>query len=814
MNTAIRYKCGGPGGKPGPCAGPDQGEASPEASATATPTDSSPAPAEHPQAGSAARRLARGISRLPAKVWAKAKKQVASSYSKLESRYGPTYAKAVLAAGIAGTLSTPLPGGGIVAAAPLIAAGELYLRLGRKPKEAPKKEPSALDFTATQYDKARLPVTRKHIVKLGPDKYRLYSKEGKNLGTFGSHAAAAKHEGQVEYFKGHGKSRTSRKGTACKNCGPACSCRGCRLEHGDTQKCRVGTPKPGPCPEGDDNGGSQGSSSAGKKSPSGNGRKVVKVKVNGKPSTVMVDAKGKILSAGSLAKHLAGKNLHELVDAGHVSLEGNAAPKAVARPAEKPAGKPAEKPPEVKPAEKPTEKPAAKEPPPAKPAPAKPAPAKPAERPAPPRSAAPSGPNLADLPHAEALKRLQGMAVSPHDLTPAKEAATEDYHRELRSMPLPEGLKEDTAAAVSSMTGSFSRPNIHQVYDRLKEKHPALTVQQLHAVILRGIESGQLRATAYTQAISTLKDPQFVLPLNLDKKYYLEPGPRAGEAEGKQASAGRLTRKSGLPRVPATPRIILPSPAEQRILLTYKAGRDGNTGLVHEGDVVTDDDAMSAACILASSNRDRQGDIIECSGVDFRDHIQNPISLWDHGKRMEEPIGKTEDAEGQYHVHYHEDSDIITEKTFFAPTPFAKQIYSLIRGRFVRANSIAVKDLLVEELEPDPEHGHPPRRDANGRRVPYKWIKKSILAEVTWTPLPANPDAVASLLGRGRINTGGANDDQLDPIIRKSFEPFLPPARVWSGGVTLKSLSAQLASEPPRQRWQAVIDAVRASTQR
>lgn len=43
-----------------------------------------------------------------------------------------------------------------------------------------------------------------HIVKHG-SQFRLLSKKGKNLGTFPSHKAAAKHEGEVEYFKAHPK---------------------------------------------------------------------------------------------------------------------------------------------------------------------------------------------------------------------------------------------------------------------------------------------------------------------------------------------------------------------------------------------------------------------------------------------------------------------------------------------------------------------------------------------------------------------------------------------------------------------------------
>ena len=43
-----------------------------------------------------------------------------------------------------------------------------------------------------------------HIEKLKNGKYRLLSHTGKNLGTFDSHEAAAKHEGEVEYFKSKG----------------------------------------------------------------------------------------------------------------------------------------------------------------------------------------------------------------------------------------------------------------------------------------------------------------------------------------------------------------------------------------------------------------------------------------------------------------------------------------------------------------------------------------------------------------------------------------------------------------------------------
>ncbi len=67
-----------------------------------------------------------------------------------------------------------------------------------------------------------------HIEKVG-SQYRLLSHKGKNLGTFDSHAAAAKHEGEVEYFKAHSES-------VSEDVDPAsglfyCDTKGCSMYH-------------------------------------------------------------------------------------------------------------------------------------------------------------------------------------------------------------------------------------------------------------------------------------------------------------------------------------------------------------------------------------------------------------------------------------------------------------------------------------------------------------------------------------------------------------------------------------------------------
>ncbi|MDD5301519.1 MAG: NUDIX hydrolase [Elusimicrobia bacterium] len=65
------------------------------------------------------------------------------------------------------------------------------------------------DQTVYGMDRKNAGERRNTIEKLGEHEYRLLSHEGKNLGTFESHEAAAKHEGDVEYFKAHPKSNAA-----------------------------------------------------------------------------------------------------------------------------------------------------------------------------------------------------------------------------------------------------------------------------------------------------------------------------------------------------------------------------------------------------------------------------------------------------------------------------------------------------------------------------------------------------------------------------------------------------------------------------
>lgn len=105
----VEKYCGGEGGKPGPC---------PEGGATAEPSKGW---------------LSR-VKEVPGKALAAARNKVQATYQKLESRYGPRYAKAILGAGLAG-VPLPLPGASIATAAPVLAVAELHRRLSGQHSE-------------------------------------------------------------------------------------------------------------------------------------------------------------------------------------------------------------------------------------------------------------------------------------------------------------------------------------------------------------------------------------------------------------------------------------------------------------------------------------------------------------------------------------------------------------------------------------------------------------------------------------------------------------------------------------------------------
>lgn len=153
-----------------------------------------------------------------------------------------------------------------------------------------------------------------------------------------------------------------------------------------------------------------------------------------------------------------------------------------------------------------------------------------------------------------------------------------------------------------------------------------------------------------------------------------------------------------------------------------------------------DKGAMSATCILATSGQDREGDVIDIAGVDFAIHKINPVVMLDHGVYYPLPIGLTRNpGTGAYLVQKNEQAGEITETTYFSQrSEMAEQVYALIDEGIINANSIG-----FDPIETTPIGG----RRQHGKEGP-KIVHKANLIEVTWTPLPVNPEAVRAAMAK------------------------------------------------------------------
>ncbi len=75
-----------------------------------------------------ASRLVSFVAQIPAQVFAKARARVQATYERLAGRYSKGAALSIIGAGLL-AFPIPLPGASLIAAAPIVAAAELYLRL-------------------------------------------------------------------------------------------------------------------------------------------------------------------------------------------------------------------------------------------------------------------------------------------------------------------------------------------------------------------------------------------------------------------------------------------------------------------------------------------------------------------------------------------------------------------------------------------------------------------------------------------------------------------------------------------------------------
>lgn len=192
---------------------------------------------------------------------------------------------------------------------------------------------------------------------------------------------------------------------------------------------------------------------------------------------------------------------------------------------------------------------------------------------------------------------------------------------------------------------------------------------------------------------------------------------------------------------------------------------------------------MSATGLLATTMRDREGDILEVAGIRTANHQLNPVVLLDHGLYFPLPIGKTTDPDGNYAVAIDPDLGECVQTTYFSQSlPEAEQVFHLIVEGILRANSIGYRTLKGKRLPPDPASGI----------KPGVHILECELIEATWCGIPCNPDAVRATLSRDRIC-----GKSITPAVRRLLLPHAPAAPVWSPGATLPGTQSTAGKNNP-----------------
>ncbi len=194
---------------------------------------------------------------------------------------------------------------------------------------------------------------------------------------------------------------------------------------------------------------------------------------------------------------------------------------------------------------------------------------------------------------------------------------------------------------------------------------------------------------------------------------------------------------------------------------------------------IFDESKMSATGVLATTTRDREGDVIEVTGIQTARHQLNPIALLDHGLWYPFPIGKTMDDDGNYLVTIDANMGECLQTTYFYQNgpgaEVAEQVYHLYCQKILRANSIGYIDLLSKPFP----------ANARTRGKTGKHILQCELLEATWCGLPCNPDAVMATLSRDKIC-----GKVIAPAIKAMLTPYAQPKKIWANGASLTTIQS------------------------
>ena len=153
---------------------------------------------------------------------------------------------------------------------------------------------------------------------------------------------------------------------------------------------------------------------------------------------------------------------------------------------------------------------------------------------------------------------------------------------------------------------------------------------------------------------------------------------------------------------------------------------------------ISEDDEKTVIARISSILVDADGDIIIPEGCDFKRYSKNPVILVDHDYKVENVVGNAIDLAVRNNGLY--------AKIKFADTDKANDVWKLVKGGFLKANSIGfiIKSCLLKGTKEFKEYvnTHKSLINENLQRIitEYELIESSIVA------VPSNENALMTAI--------------------------------------------------------------------
>lgn len=202
---------------------------------------------------------------------------------------------------------------------------------------------------------------------------------------------------------------------------------------------------------------------------------------------------------------------------------------------------------------------------------------------------------------------------------------------------------------------------------------------------------------------------------------------------------------------------------------------------------LVDEKEMSATFTITTPRRDRYGDEVVPRGCTphLANFTRNPRVFFAH-KSSDMSIGSARrPSDGSLALDIFDDR-IRSTCYFHGETAESEVVFRLVKRRELEASSIGFIPVLASIIEDNDEEEPRKRRKKDEEEIlkfkpwfPLRFLEWD-LTEWSIVPVPANPDASASLTVH--LEKGHVEGERIPPSLKKALEPFKLRAKVWSPG--------------------------------